>query len=155
MLLTEDNIGSYQPYVINKDQSKISFYDLPFQPQPYNLDTFTVSLNSSQGGGETPKINNYYIHNVNSHRALQKVSDSVAKIEEVKDKRALLFSDSSWAGSGSKAVALVTDMQRTWTNLRGLIAQAMGLSLFGMSNTMVDGCGSLGKMDEELCARWM
>jgi alpha-glucosidase (family GH31 glycosyl hydrolase) len=36
-----------------------------------------------------------------------------------------------------------------------MIAQAMGLSLYGMSNTMVDGCGSLGPIDEELCARWM
>jgi len=31
----------------------------------------------------------------------------------------------------------------------------MGLSLYGQSNTMVDGCGSLGKLDEELCGRWM
>lgn len=31
----------------------------------------------------------------------------------------------------------------------------MGLSLYGMSNLMVDACGSLGPLDEELCARWM
>lgn len=31
----------------------------------------------------------------------------------------------------------------------------MGLSLYGVGNTMVDSCGSLGKMDQELCARWM
>ena len=27
--------------------------------------------------------------------------------------------------------------------------------MFGMIATMVDSCGSLGPMDEELCARWM
>ncbi len=27
--------------------------------------------------------------------------------------------------------------------------------MYGMSNTMIDACGSLGPMDEELCARWM
>lgn len=31
----------------------------------------------------------------------------------------------------------------------------MGLSLYGVGNTMVDSCGSLGKLDLELCARWM
>jgi alpha-glucosidase len=31
----------------------------------------------------------------------------------------------------------------------------MSLSLFGIANTMVDGCGSLGSMDLELCSRWM
>ncbi len=31
----------------------------------------------------------------------------------------------------------------------------MSMSLFGMSNTMFDGCGALGPLDEELCARWM
>lgn len=31
----------------------------------------------------------------------------------------------------------------------------MAMSMYGMGNTMVDSCGSLGKMDLELCARWM
>lgn len=31
----------------------------------------------------------------------------------------------------------------------------MALSLFGVGNTMVDSCGSLGTLDKELCARWM
>lgn len=35
-----------------------------------------------------------------------------------------------------------------------VISQVLSLSMYGMSATMVDTCGSLGPMDEDLCTRW-
>lgn len=63
------------------------------------------------------------------------------------------MSDASWIGSGQYSVGLVTNMQRTWDNLLNVINQAMMLGVNGI-HAMVDSCGSLGAMDEELCARW-
>ena len=66
----------------------------------------------------------------------------------------MLFSDSTWAGSGAYSVGLVTDLYRSWGDMQNVISQALALSMYGMSATMVDTCGSLGPMDEELCTRW-
>lgn len=74
---------------------------------------------------------------------------------KTKTQKALLFTESTWPGSGAYGSALITDQFRTWANLKNTISQAMGLSLYGISNTMADSCGSLGTMDLELCARWM
>jgi len=32
---------------------------------------------------------------------------------------------------------------------------AMGLSMYGFADIVVDVCGTQGPLDEELCARWM
>jgi len=66
-----------------------------------------------------------------------------------------MMSKSSWLGSQTYGVALLTDLHRNWTNLNTSIAQAYTLSMSGYSNFMVDACGSAGEMDEDLCARWM
>ena len=50
---------------------------------------------------------------------------------------------------------LVTNLDRSWESLRGMISSVFSLSTVGARNVMVDGCGSIGKLDEELCARWM
>ena len=31
----------------------------------------------------------------------------------------------------------------------------MSLSMYGFANVVNDACGSIGTLDEELCARWM
>lgn len=36
-----------------------------------------------------------------------------------------------------------------------MINQVISLNMYGIQNTMVDVCGSLGPLDEELCGRWM
>ena len=36
-----------------------------------------------------------------------------------------------------------------------MIATAYTMAMTGSSQFMVDSCGSLGPLDEELCARWM
>jgi len=69
--------------------------------------------------------------------------------------RALVFSDSTWAGSGAFGGAVLTDIERTWDNLRYTIAMTMSMNMFGVQNTVSDVCGTFGAWDEELCARWM
>jgi alpha-glucosidase len=49
---------------------------------------------------------------------------------------------------------ILNDVWRSWDNLRSTIAMAMGFSISGVSNVMTGICGDLGKLDEELCARW-
>lgn len=152
----ENSMGTYEPYTINDDQTFYSLYNLPYIPFKSSIDYMTISPNATQGGGgETTTTRSMFVKNANGHRTLQKMSASWSKIDAVKNRRSLLFTDSTWSGSGAYGISLITDMSRSWINLRGLIAQAMSLSLAGQSNFMVDGCGSLGQLDEELCARWM
>jgi hypothetical protein len=80
-LMSEDDIGSYQPYTINEDQTYYSLWNLPFEPVKENLDYLTIPLNGSQGGGDvTPKVRNFFVHNANGHRTLQKVNASWEKV---------------------------------------------------------------------------
>jgi alpha-glucosidase (family GH31 glycosyl hydrolase) len=69
-------------------------------------------------------------------------------------KRPIIFTESSFAGSGKYGAVALTDMQRDWSSLRNTIAMAMGFSMYGISNLASDACGSLGSLDEELCGRW-
>ena len=39
--------------------------------------------------------------------------------------------------------------------MKSTISMAMGLSMFGFSNIMVDACGTKGDFDALMCARWM
>ena len=98
------------------------------------------------------------MHNGNPQRALQ-ITREILTDSTVNDqsnaKRPLLLSESSWVGSGSLGVAVITDLYRSWESLKFMINQAISMSMYGFSNTMVDTCGSLGPIDEELCARWI
>jgi len=71
--------------------------------------------------------------------------------------RPLVFSESTWAGSGAFGAAVITDLARTWDNLKTTISMQMSMSMYGLQNTVVDACGTYGPgpLDEELCARWM
>lgn len=71
------------------------------------------------------------------------------------EQRTLVYTDSTWAGSGTVGAALVTNIYRSWENMRNTIAMVMQLNMYGLSNTVVDLCGTRGPRDEELCARWM
>lgn len=65
-----------------------------------------------------------------------------------------MFSDSTWAGSGQYSAGLLTNQYRSWDEMQSIIPSAVALSMYGLSATMVDTCGSLGTMDEDLCSRW-
>ena len=68
--------------------------------------------------------------------------------------RPFVFSDSTWAGSGHMGAVSLSDMQRSWKNLRTSISQVMSFSMYGVSNVASEICGSIGALDTELCGRW-
>jgi alpha-glucosidase (family GH31 glycosyl hydrolase) len=70
------------------------------------------------------------------------------------NKRVLLLSESTFPGSGNLGGALITDVYRSWDNLKTTLSQVLQLSTAGVSNVVTDTCGSLGPLDEELCFRW-
>ena len=147
----EETLGGFAPYQINEDQSNFSLYDLPYLPTQHNLDQDTISLNATHGSLLKP---NLYLHNVNAHAHLKLLNKTFMELSKTNGQKPFIQTDATFPGSGAYGAGLITDMMRSWDNLRGVISQAMSLSLFGIGNTVVDSCGSLGKMDLELCARW-
>lgn len=100
----------------------------------------------------------FYVHNANGHMALKRVSKTLNNATwfntSLTNKRAFVFSESTFPGSGNLGGALLTNLNRTWANLRNTVSQVMALSISGISNVVSDTCGSLGPLDEELCFRW-
>lgn len=157
--VNEEMVGFYSPYQVNNqsDTSDLSTYFLPFVPAfKYSgaLDNMTVSLNSTLGddlGGG--RYSTLLARNGMAGYALKRTFEGVSQYKK-NSSRTLLFSDASWSGSGAYSAAIVTDQFRSWDDLRSVIGQTLALSMFGHAATMVDTCGSLGPMDEDLCTRW-
>lgn len=147
----EETLGGFAPYQINENQTEYSLYNLPYLPTQNNLDENTISLNATHGALLKP---NLYLHNINAHRHLQLLNKTFIELKKTNGQKPFITTDATFPGSGAYGAGLITDMSRSWANLRGVISQAMSLSLFGIGNTVVDSCGSLGKIDLELCARW-
>ncbi len=74
LTLNEGEVGSYEPYLINKTEEDYpSTYYLPFIPNfksSFYLDNMTISLNATHSGSDI--IPNLYVHNGVAQRALQK-----------------------------------------------------------------------------------
>ena len=160
-IINEEMVGFYSSYQINNSTQSaqdLSTYYLPFIPgYKYSgaLDNMSISLNAtlgdSTGGGRYSAL---LVRNGISAFAIKRTYKAMVSSVQKGKTRPLLFSDASWAGSGQYSAALLTDLYRSWDNLQDLISQVLSLSMYGFSATMVDTCGSLGPMNEELCARW-
>jgi alpha-glucosidase (family GH31 glycosyl hydrolase) len=151
-------VGNFMPYQINNDtqqQGDLSTYNLPFIPAfKYSgaLDNMSISLNATLGSPN--RYSTLLVRNGMSGWAIKRTYNVVQQSLLKNNSRPLLFSDASFAGSGAYATALLTDQFRSWNDMSNIINQVLGLSMYGFSATMVDTCGSLGPMDEDLCARW-
>lgn len=143
-------------------QDKKSFIELPFTPGYNNtgenhIDYKTVSPSATRAGfdaTDNPVLREYYIHNANSHLGVRIMNKVGA---ELTLKRPAILTSSSWAGSGSYSIGLITNLERSRANMKTTISMAYGLSMYGFSNIMVDVCGTKGPapLDEKLCGRWM
>ena len=119
---------------------------MPYIPTADNLDTNTVSLNSTHKVDMLPKAD-LSVHNINGHSILMKMNQAYMSDNTLNTNKPFLVSESSWPGSGQYGAGVITNQHRTWDDLKNTISQAMALSLFGVGNTLVDSCGSLGKLD--------
>jgi alpha-glucosidase (family GH31 glycosyl hydrolase) len=78
----------------------------------------TVSLNSTLGddlGGG--RYSSLLVRNGISGYALKRTFQGVSQYKK-NSSRTLLFSDATWAGSGAYSAALVTDLYRSWDQMR-------------------------------------
>jgi alpha-glucosidase (family GH31 glycosyl hydrolase) len=115
----------------------------------------SISLNATVGDSTgSGRYSALLVRNGISAFAIKRTYNAIVSSVTKNTTRPLIFSDASWAGSGAYSVALVTDLYRSWDNLQNLIPQVLQLSMNGFASVMVDACGSLGPMDEDLCARW-
>lgn len=114
----------------------ISTYFLPFLPNfAYSkyMDNRTVSLNATY-----TKSSNLFIHNTIAHRTFQVISPNT----QVGTVRQFQMSDASWVGSGSMVAGIINNLLRDWTSLTNAIQMALGLSMYGINNVVLDVCGS-------------
>lgn len=111
-----------------------------------------ILLNGAAGSTE------FFIHNANGHMSMKRLTNALKNDTQfntsLTNKRAFVFSESTFPGSGNLGGAIITDMYRSWDNLKNSLSQVMAMSMFGVSNVVTDICGSLGPMDENLCFRW-
>jgi alpha-glucosidase (family GH31 glycosyl hydrolase) len=146
------------PYQLNNDTTQyqdLSTYYLPFVPAfKYSgaLDNMSISLNGTLGN--PTRYSTLLVRNGMAGWAIKRTYNVIQQSILKNNTRALLFSDASWAGSGAYSAALLTEQYRSWNDMQNVINQVLALSMYGFSATMVDTCGSLGPMDEDLCARW-
>jgi alpha-glucosidase (family GH31 glycosyl hydrolase) len=77
-----------------------------------------------------PTINyteEYYLHNANSYMGMKRLSNVLSDKSDFKnqgmtDQRIFIFSESTFAGSGNLGGAIITDVYRSWDNLRNTIS---------------------------------
>ena len=119
----EEQIGNTVTYLINSNQSEISYYNVPFVPgynMSGNLDARTISTNSSHYGNSAENVMiDYYLHNANGHQAVKTLKPVV---ENLISKRSIIYCDSTWAGSGQYCFPIISKLTRTWESMKNSIA---------------------------------
>lgn len=123
-IINEEMVGFYSPYQINNDTQQsqdLSTYYLPFVPAyKYSgaLDNMSISLNATVGDSTgSGRYSVLLTKNGISAFAIKRMYNAMSTLVNKNVSRPLIFSDASWAGSGSYSVALLTDLYRSWDNL--------------------------------------
>lgn len=131
-----------------------STYFLPFIPQQYNLDNSTIALNATHNytkGNKT--FQEYDVHALFGHMQAKLTHDILGNrtangstnnetTNSLADKRLLISSTSTFAGTGSFAQHHITGQKRTFDHMKYSIASMMRFNMFGMPYTGADVCAS-------------
>ncbi len=100
-LITEDQVGTYEPYYFNQDQSQKDLYtNLPFEPLEQDLGYMNVPMHTTVQAGEAhAKVENFYLHNAHSTKYYQTMNTTWDDIFTHGEQRPLMLIKSSWLGS--------------------------------------------------------
>jgi alpha-glucosidase (family GH31 glycosyl hydrolase) len=77
-----------------------------------------------------------------------------SEIQKQAKQRVLSLCTASWAGSNQYCAGVISQLDRTYQNMKNTVGMAMSMSTYGFNQIMVDVCGSSGDFDEQMCARW-
>ncbi|XP_052063145.1 lysosomal alpha-glucosidase-like [Mytilus californianus] len=94
----------------------------------------------------------YNLHSLYGHFEAKATYDTLKKI---RDKRSLVISRSTFAGSGKYTGHWTGDNHSTWADLIYSISGIINFNMFGIPMVGADICGFAGAVDVELCTRWM
>lgn len=126
--VNEETVGFFSPYQVynGSELPAHSTYYLPFIPAykySGNLDNMSISLNSSLGDDSSNgRYSNLFVRNGMAGSALKKTYNVIQQNIKKNNSRTMLFSDSTWAGSGAYSVGLVTDLYRSWGDMQNVIS---------------------------------
>nr|XP_040145527.1 maltase-glucoamylase, intestinal [Ictidomys tridecemlineatus] len=122
----------------------------PFTPRVLDGYLFSKSLcmDAVQHWGKQYDVHNLYGYSM-----------AIATAEAVKtvfpNKRSLIITRSTFAGSGKFAAHWLGDNAATWNDLQWSIPGMLEFNLFGIPMVGADICGFALDAPEELCRRWM
>lgn len=74
----------------------------------------------------------------------------------ISQNRPFILSRSTFTSSGSYVSHWLGDTPRDWTFMKYTISGIMSMNMFGIPHVGADVCGYKGgKLDQEMCARWI
>jgi len=112
------------------------------------LDAKTVCMNALQY--------NTIHYNVHNLFGLGEARATMAGLKEVRGKRTIVISRSTFASSGRHGGHWLGDNESTWADLYYSIPGILNMNMFGVTLVGADICGFGGPATtEELCTRWM
>jgi alpha-glucosidase len=157
----EEEVGNYESYGLDPNQDTAgSLYNMPFQMGAKMNSSYgnaTVSLNATHSSLTTFNTE-LYNHNLNGLQSAKTLATALKTDAALKadygNKRPFLMSESTFPGAGQYTGTWLSNYHRTWTDMKNSIASVMNLNMFGIAMAGTEICGSLGKLDAELCARW-
>eukprot|EP01113_Clastostelium_recurvatum_P013817 TRINITY_DN1741_c0_g1_i2.p1 TRINITY_DN1741_c0_g1~~TRINITY_DN1741_c0_g1_i2.p1 ORF type:complete len:845 (-),score=218.14 TRINITY_DN1741_c0_g1_i2:39-2573(-) len=125
-----------------------SYENPPYVPGGVRLDDKTVNLTAIQNGS----IPMYNTHNLFGWSEGIVTANA---LESLFNKRSIVISRSTYAGSGHHHGHWLGDNNSSWDALYQSIAGVLSMNLFGIPLVGADICGFGGDTTEELCCRWM
>ncbi|XP_062523496.1 lysosomal alpha-glucosidase-like [Corticium candelabrum] len=102
----------------------------------------------------TAKTNVSTQYNVHNLYGYSEAKVTMTALENVRKKRSIVISRSTFPGSGAHGSHWLGDNNSTWTDMSASISGILAMNMFGIPLVGADICGFHGNATVELCARW-
>lgn len=95
----------------------------------------------------------YDVHSLYGHAMILSTEEAIKAV--FPGNRSLIFSRSTFAGSGKYSGHWLGDNAANWNDIKWAITGMLEFGLFGMPYIGADICGFFDNVSEDLCRRWM